>query len=293
MDVRIGGSESNTAIALSRLGLGVSWWSNLPDNPLGRRIENEIRRWGVDTSFVMWDEEASARAGLYFIDFGTSPRATNVHYDRAASSACAIRPDHVPIEPIEEARLLHLTGITAALSDSCAEAVAFAMQIAKRAGTLVSFDVNYRAKLWSPEKANRVLSQTLPNADLLFCPESDAKTVFGIEGGAESAARQLSERFGVASVVVTCSEGGARALTPEGEHSVSAFPLGQIVDRIGAGDAFSAGALFGYLAGDLQKGMEYGTAMAALKHTVPGDILLATRAEIEAVAAGARGGVSR
>lgn len=293
LDVRMGGSESNTAIALARLGLRTSWWSKLPDNPLGHRIENEVRRWGVDTAAVNWDKKSSARAGLYFIDFGTSPRATNVHYDRANSSACTIRPDHVSVDHIENSRLLHLTGITTALSDSCAEAVSFAIGFAKDAGKLVSFDVNYRAKLWSPDAAKVTLSRILPKVDLLFCPESDAKTVFGIEGSAESVARQLKERFGVPSVVVTCSEGGARAIDDNGAYSVSAYPLGQIVDRIGAGDAFSAGTLFGYLSGDLPKGMEYGTAMAALKHTIPGDILIATRAEIEAVVAGAKGGVSR
>src|SRR5579862_6975429 len=120
LDVRIGGSESNTAVALARLGLRSAWWSKLPANPLGRRIENEIRRWGVDTSGVIWDEDAGARAGVYFLDFGVAPRGIDVFYDRAASSASRLTAEEVTEARIAGARLLHLTGITPALSPSCA-----------------------------------------------------------------------------------------------------------------------------------------------------------------------------
>jgi len=151
LDVRIGGSESNTAVALARLGLRSAWWSKLPTNPLGRRIENEIRRWGVDTSGVIWDESPPARAGLYFLDFGVAPRGIDVYYDRAASAASALVPEEINPERIAQARLLHLTGITPALSPSCAQATERALALARQARTAVSFDVNYRAKLWSPE----------------------------------------------------------------------------------------------------------------------------------------------
>ncbi len=293
MDVRMGGSESNTAVALKRLGLRTAWWSKLPDNPLGHRIESEIRRWGVDTDAVVWDKNPSGRAGLYFIDYGTAPRATDVHYDRANSSACKLRSEEVSIEQIENTRILHLTGITTALSESCREAVSVAMQYAKQAGTRISFDVNYRTKLWSPQEAKAVLERVIPNVDLLFCPEADAKAVFGIVGGAANVAKELSQRFGVPTVVVTRTEGGANAIDKNGEYATQPYPLGQIVDRVGAGDACASGVIFGYLQDDLRLGMDYGAAMGALKHTILGDFLLATRAEIEAVVAGAKGGISR
>src|SRR5579862_7421140 len=102
LDVRIGGSESNTAVALARLGLRSAWFSKLPANPLGRRVENEIRRWGVDTSGVIWDESPEARAGLYFLDFGAAPRSTDVHYDRASSSASRITALEIESSPIAD-----------------------------------------------------------------------------------------------------------------------------------------------------------------------------------------------
>lgn len=293
LDVRIGGSESNTAVALARLGLRVAWWSKLPANALGWRIENEIRRWGIETSSVLWHRGAEARAGLYFVDFGVPPRATDVLYDRARSSACTLTPDEIDPMPIQEAKLLHVTGITCALSDSCASAVAHAIHIAKVAGTRVSFDVNYRSKLWSPEKAAEVLASLLPEVDLLLCPLADAHTLFGMVGSGEEVAHQFRDRFHIPSVVITCGGDGARATDDRGDWSASAYDLGTIVDRIGAGDAFDAGVLFGYLQGNLLLGMEYGSAMAALKHTLPGDLLLATRAEIDAVKQGNRGGVHR
>jgi 2-dehydro-3-deoxygluconokinase len=138
-----------------------------------------------------------------------------------------------------------------------------------------------------------VLKQILSQVDLLLCPLSDAETVFGMTGTGEEVAYQFREEFGIDSVVVTCGGDGGRAIDSRGEWSVGAYSLGTVVDRVGAGDAFDAGVLYGYLQGDLRLGMEYGSAMAALKHTVPGDLLIATKAEIELVLQGAGGGIRR
>lgn len=293
LDVRIGGTESNTAVALARLGLSAAWWSKLPANPLGRRIENEIRRWGVDMSGVLWDESPAARAGVYFLDFGTSPRGIDVYYDRAASAASTIRPEEVDATRIAQARLLHLTGITPALSPSCAEAVARAIALAKQTGTAVSFDVNYRARLWTPEAARRMLEPLLPQVDLLLCPLRDAETVLGMTGDGPDAARQLRARYGVGTAVVTCGEDAVAACDDRGDHFVMPLAVTNVVDRVGAGDAFGAGVLMGYLQGDLALGLEYGVVMAALKQTMPGDLLLSTRAEIEAARAGSGSAIQR
>ena len=282
LDVRIGGSESNTAVALARLGLRVGWWSKLPANPLGRRIENEIRRWGVNTSDVVWDDTPAARAGTYFLDFGLPPRGIDVYYDRAQSSASRIAPTDVDEDRIARAHILHLSGITPALSPSCAEAVVHAMQMAKQADTRISFDINYRAKLWSAEEAKRVLEPLLPQIDLLLTPLVDMELLFGITGDGAQVAREVKARYGCGTVVVTLGGGGALACDDKGEWAAAPHTLGQVVDRVGAGDAFNAGVIMGYLQDDLHAGLEYGTAMAALKHTIPGDLLLSTRQEIEA-----------
>jgi 2-dehydro-3-deoxygluconokinase len=293
LDVRIGGSESNTAVALARLGLKVAWWSKLPDNPLGRRIENEIRRWGVDTSGVIWDETPGTRAGLYFLDFGVPPRPTDVYYDRAASAASRLTAQEVDSRHVANARLLHMTGITPALSPYCAKAVSRALSLAKEAGMRVSFDINYRSKLWTPAEARTCLEPMLAQVDLLLCPQSDAALLFEIEGDGPDVARELRERYGVEVAVVTCGGDGAVACDDAGDFSATPYALGQVVDRVGAGDAFDAGVLMGYLQGDLALGLQYGTAMAALKHTMPGDLLLSTRAEIEAARTGAVSGIRR
>ena len=212
-------------MALSRLGLRVAWWSKLPDNPLGRRIENEIRRWGVDTAHVLWDASPSARAGVYYLDFGLPPRGIDVYYDRADSSASRITAIEVDAALIAGTRLLHLTGITPALSPYCAKAVARALALAKEHGVLVSFDTNYRSRLWTAETARRELEPLFASVDLLFCPQGDAETLFGIAGSGAEIAAELRDRYEVKSVVVTCAGEGAAASTRIGDDRSSGLPV--------------------------------------------------------------------
>jgi 2-dehydro-3-deoxygluconokinase len=292
-DVRIGGSESNTAVALARLGLRAAWWSKLPANPLGRRIENEIRRWGVDTSGIIWDHSGGARAGLYFLDFGVAPRGIDVYYDRASSAASTLTADEIDAAVIADARLLHLSGITPALSASCADAVERAIRCARQSETRISFDINYRAKLWNAAAARKILEPLLSQIDLLLCPQADAFTLFEIAGDGLEVAREMRRRYGVDAVIITLGGGGVAACDDQGDWSAAPHVLGHVVDRVGAGDAFNAGAIMGYLQGDLSLGLATGTAMAALKHTMPGDLLLSTRAEIEAARSGSHSGIRR
>ena len=293
LDVRIGGSESNTAVALARLGLKVAWWSKLPPTPLGRRIENEIRRWGVDTSGIVWDHAPSARVGNYFLDFGVPPRGIDVYYDRAHSSASTLTSAEIDLDLIRNARLLHLSGITTAISTECAEAVAYAITVAKLAGTSVSFDINYRAKLWDAPTAKRILEPLLPQIDLLLTPLADADLLFDVTGPGASVAREMKARYGCGAVVVTMGGDGAVACDDRDDWAVAPHTLGQVVDRVGAGDAFNAGIIMGFLQGDLKTGLEYAVAMAALKHTIPGDLLLSTRQEIDAARARASTNIRR
>lgn len=282
LDVRIGGAESNTAVAMARLGMRVAWWSKLPNNPLGRRIEGEVRRWGVDTSYTLWDDSPSARAGLYFLDFGLPPRSIDVYYDRASASASKITAIEVDSFPFTNAKLLYLTGITPALSPYCSKAVQRALAIAKEAGMQVAFDVNYRAKLWKPEEARRELEPLFASVNLLFCTQGDANNVLGVHGDGKTIVEELHERYEVEAVVVTTGETGASAFCRGQYLHKPALNAPNIIDRVGRGDAFNAGVIMGFLEENLQRGLEYGVVMAALKQTMPGDLLLSNRAEIEA-----------
>jgi 2-dehydro-3-deoxygluconokinase len=283
LECRTGGSESNVAVALARLGLRAAWISKLPANPLGVMIERRIRSFGVDTSGVLWEEDG--RAGVYFIEPAAAPRRARVLYDRAHSSASRMRPEEIDWSILDSVRHVHLTGITPALSDSCRSTVARALVEAKARGCSTSFDVNYRARLWSADAACEALEPLLAHVDLLITPLADAQLLWGLPADGEIAAAALRERFGAKVVAVTLGAEGA--LCHDGQvRSAASFPVRE-VDRVGAGDAFDAGLLFGFLQSDLDQGIAYGMAMAGLKHSIPGDEFVATREEVESLLAGA------
>lgn len=290
LECRVGGSESNTAVALARLGRSVSWWSKLPDNPLGRKVEASVRRWGVDVSSIIWSD--SGRAGLYFIEFGSPPRPHHVHYDRAHTAISTLRPEEVDWPVVHAARHLHVSGITVALSESCAETVTYAVKDAATRGMSVSLDVNYRSKLWSAQQAREALTPIVRGLDLLFCTLGDASNVFGISGSPIEVARRLQDRLGARTVVVTGSP--SHVVAAHGETLIRTDVIqSREVDRVGAGDAGNAGILHGYLDGDLELGLRYGCAMAALKQTMPGDELIVAKSEIEALVRGGHSGIQR
>jgi 2-dehydro-3-deoxygluconokinase len=274
LEIQVGGSESNTAIALSRLGQRVAWWSRLPDNPLGRHIANTLRAHGVDVSGVAW---GGNRLGTYFVEFGSPPRPTQVVYDRAASSASEMQPDHFDWSLVRKSRWLHLTGITPALSASCLATMRRAVQEARDANVPYSFDLNHRAKLWSYEIARPIYDELASQARVVFGAERDVQALYG----ASVTLQALHERWNGAVVVVTRGGAGAWAHDGSGEHQAPAFPV-DVVDRVGAGDSFSAGLLCALLDGKpLAEALRWGHAVAALKMTIPGDIALVSRAEVE------------
>ncbi|MEZ4569477.1 MAG: sugar kinase [Thermomicrobiales bacterium] len=180
LDISIGGTESNVAVALARLGRRATWLSALPANPLGRRIAATLRFHGVDTSRIIW--EPSGRAGIYFLEPGTAPRPTRVIYDRAGSAVAGIDPDSISYALVSSSRLLHLTGITPALSEGCAESCRRLVEQAGRASVPLMFDVNYRGLLWSPEEAAAGIQFFLDHVDLLFCGAGDARTIWQLDG---------------------------------------------------------------------------------------------------------------
>jgi 2-dehydro-3-deoxygluconokinase len=315
LDVQVGGGELNVAVGVSRLGLRSAWVSRLPENALGRLLENRVRQAGVDTSHVVWAEQG--RMGLYFVEFGAAPRASSVLYDRAHSAVSAIQPGEVNWSKIfEGAQWFHTSGITPALSDSAAQVTREALAAAKQAGLRVSYDLNYRGKLWSPEKAQAVQEPLMEYVDVLITTEEDTRVVFKIkaEGKADEqgftrvsaesyqeVARQLQEKFKFQAVAITLRE---NPLVWRNTWTAIAYADGkfyddvkyelEIVDRLGGGDSFSAGFIYGLLVKkSYAAAVRYGNAFSALKHTNPGDFNWATLAEVESLLKGASLRVAR
>jgi 2-dehydro-3-deoxygluconokinase len=280
LELRIGGSESNLAIALARLGLRTGWVSKLPINPLGALTARRIQSFGVDTSYVQW--APNARMGLYFIEPGAAPRSSTVLYDRAHSAASTMTPEEIDWSFLDLTRHLHLTGITPALSATALETTARAIAEARARGRTISFDVNYRARLWPAEAARDGLLPLIQDIDLLICPLADALQVFGLDDDPEAVARAMGELTAAPLIALTFPKGGALVWDRERFHQAEPLPV-VAIDRVGAGDAFDAGLLWGYLQGDVAKGLLYGTAMAAIKHTIPGDEWVSSLAEVEAL----------
>ena len=279
-----GGTESNTAIALARLGWRVGWVSRVPDSPLGRRIARDVALHGVDVSRVIWAKDG--RAGVMFLESGAVPRPARITYDRAGSAIARLVPDELDYAYLTSARTLHLTGITPALSASCREAWLRSAKAAKQAGRRVVVDVNYRSKLWSPAQAKATLEAVFPIVDVVISALADVQTIFGLPHDPELTAETFRNAYRLPMVVLTLGADGA--LAHDGKvtrHPI--FPT-EIVDRIGAGDAFSAGFLFGWDQRDIAWGLRCGCALAALKQTFRGDVTWTGREELlELAAAGA------
>src|SRR5262245_46112061 len=175
-DLQVGGAEANVAAACARLGLTAAWISALPANPWGERIRRELAGHGVDCAYVRMTE--GARVGVYFLEYGVPPRPVRVLYDRRDSAFARLTPAQVDWEPVRRARLVHLTGITPALGAAAPSLI----ERAVREASTVSFDVNYRATLWSPEEARAFIEPVFTRVRYLFIGQSEARTLFGLSG---------------------------------------------------------------------------------------------------------------
>jgi len=273
--VTIGGTESNVAVALARLGRQTAWFSALPENPLGYRIAGELRRHGVNVDHILW---TSGRVGLYFMEPGAAPRPTRVLYDRADSAMARIDPDAIDPSIVSDARILHLTGITPALADGAAAACLRLADAATQANVPVSFDVNYRARLWTPDEAARGIQPLLERTTLLFCGAADASTIWGLTGEPASVALALLDRSSAQTVILTLGEHGSLALTRDGRRFEQSAVAVEPVDAVGAGDAFAAGFLHRWLddATNIPAALHSAATLAAIKMTIYGDNAIIT-----------------
>ena len=295
LDVTVGGAELNAAIGLECLGIPTAWVSALPENALGRMIARQARASGVDTSSIHWMSEDKGRCGVYFLEEGVDPRPSSVTYDRKNTAIANVQPGTFDWRAIlRGASALHISGITLAISKGARAEAMEAVRVASETGVLVSFDLNYRSKLWSEAEARAAFVEIIPFVDILFASRGGLETFYGITGSHDDVMKQAIERLGVAAVTITRkrTKGSRRlkvqsmALGPSGVLATSDWRDLEVVDRLGGGDAYAAGFLAGYLENPaaLTKAVALGTAASALKHTMPGDFLCATREEIEAVA---------
>lgn len=295
LKMNVGGSELTVAAGVSRLGLSAAWVSRLPTNPLGRMAQNKAREFGVDTSHMVWSKED--RMGLYFVEYGSAPRASSVLYDRAYSAISRIKPGDVEWNKVlEGASWLHTSGITPALSDGAAAVTLEALKTAKEMGCRVSYDLNYRAKLWSQEKARSVQEPFMQYVNVLITTEEDTQRVFGIKSDDyKKVAEQLAERFNFEAVTITL-----RGTPSVWRNTWSAFAYAagklyedvtydiEVVDRLGAGDNYTAGFIYGYLTEGVEKAVRLGNAFSALKHTSWSDFNWTTREETETLLKGSK-----
>lgn len=288
-----GGAEANVAAALAAMGENAAVVTKLPLNEIGQNAIDALRKVGVDTSLIVRGGE---RTGLYYCEKGASQRPSKVVYDRVGSAISLARRNEFDWKKIfDGADWFHFTGITPALSDELAEICLDAAKNAKKLGLTVSCDPNYRAKLWSKDKASRVLMNLMPFVDVCITNVPQVSDVFGTTADNErELADKLIAKFGFKTVAFTRREsfsasdnGYSGALyTADGFAESRTYSM-RIVDRVGGGDAFAAGLIYAMTHGyDLQKAVDFAVAAAVLKHSIEGDVAYITVDEIEQLAGG-------
>ncbi|HEY0114172.1 MAG TPA: sugar kinase [Allosphingosinicella sp.] len=302
LDVHIGGAEANVAVGLACLGHSTSAVSRVPANALGEAATGYLRRYGVDTAHV---SSGAGRMGLYFLSPGAGLRASEIVYDREASSfALATAADYDWPAILEGADLLHISGITPALGPASAEVAVAAAEAAAAQGVPISFDGNYRAQLWQrwDSDPRAILTRLVSHAEILFGNHRDISLLLGSDfsGDGEQRRREASEaafaHFPKLKLIASTARHvddadthriSARIDTPHGSAQTDEVTVAGIVDRIGAGDAFAAGILHGIRSGrDLDWTVRSGLALTALKHSLPGDAALFAPRDIDAFMAG-------
>jgi 2-dehydro-3-deoxygluconokinase len=283
LDVYPAGAESNVISLLARLGRRTCWTGALPENPLGRLAANALQTAGVDLGGIVWSE--NGRMGTYYVEFGAPPRGTQATYDRAHSCASNLTPQEIDWQALLDTRILHLTGINPALSTACREMTREALRRAKQAGIPISFDVNYRQKLWPEAEAAETLTPLMQGVELLFCSAVDAARLFGCTGSMQEVAQAMRTRSAANTVVVTFGDQGALLWDGKTWLHETARPT-QIIDRLGAGDALAAGVIHGLLENDLPAGLRYGVTLAALALSQLGDMVVTNSKELEVLSRG-------
>ncbi len=304
LNVSFGGGEANVAVSLANFGLNAEFITRLPDNDLGESVIMDLKKHSVSTDNII---KGGERLGIYFLETGAVARPSKVIYDRAHSSIADIQTGMINWENIfENVEWFHWTGITPAISEGAALVCREAIEIANKKGITVSCDLNYRKNLWKyGKKANEVMPELVNGCDIILGNEEDAEKVFGIkpegidvskghvEGSAyESVGKQLMQKFPKSKKIIITLRGSVSAdhnswsgVLWDGKQLFQAqtYQITHIVDRVGGGDSFMGGLIYGLIQfpNDDQKALNFAVAASCLKHTIQGDYNLVTAAEVE------------
>ena len=301
-DVNYGGGEANVAVSLQNFGNEAFFVSKIPAHEIGQAAVNSLRRFGVHTDYVV---RGGNRLGIYYLETGSSLRSSKVIYDRACSSFSEATPDEFDFDAIfADADWFHWSGITPALSKNAAMLIEKACIAAKKAGVTISCDLNYRHKLWSAEEAQKVMCPLMSYVDVCIGNEEDAEKCLGFRPEADVESGQtdangytgiflgMVKKFGFKYVVGTlresfsASHNGWKAMIYNGKEFYKSrrYDITPIVDRVGGGDAFSAGIIHGLANGKpMDWALEFAVASSALKHTIPGDVNMVSTQEVESL----------
>lgn len=300
-----GGGEANVAVSLANFGLDCQFVTKLPDHDIGQAALNHLRRYGVGVDHIVLGE---GRLGLYFLETGASMRASQVIYDRDHSCIAEASVEDFDFEKIfSGVDWFHFTGITPALSDAAAQCVEAALQAAKKQNVTISVDLNYRKKLWTTDKARKVMSNLMRYVDVCIGNEEDAEKVLGfsVEGtdvaagklnlpGYRKMLQQMHETYAFKHVVTTlreslsASDNRWSAMLYDGKnyYQSKSYDI-HVVDRVGGGDSFAGGLIYALSSGySPQDALEFAVAASALKHTIPGDFNLVSIEEVERLSGG-------
>ena len=281
----LGGAELNIASEIGQLGLKTAMISKIPNNLLAAFIKNQMNASRVSENYLISDTADDSRIGVYYYEYGSYPRKPRVVYDRKHSSINNIDIKDVPETMFYNTRLFHTSGITLGLGGNAQKFAIECIRKFKEQGTLISFDVNYRANLWTGEEARACIEQILPFVDIFFCSESTANLTFGKTGDIKEILKSFSDEYDIAVVAAT-----QRIVHSPKSHTFGSviyekktdsyyeekpYEKIEVVDRIGSGDAYISGFLYGLLKenGNCQAALEYGNAASAMKNTVSGDML--------------------
>ena len=290
-----GGSELNVVSGVSMLGVPSGIITKLPKSEITKYVRQKIRYFGANTDYVITDDSPSARLGIYYYENGAYPRPSLVAYDRENSSFSRLKANELPSEIYEKAAILHTSGITLALCDEIRENAVKIINDFSKSGTIISFDVNFREALWSEDMARAKITAILPFVNILFISEETAKRTFKMEGSLCDIQEKLSKSYPNLEIIASTK----RKATSPSKHSFSSLVFDckerifyeeepyidiDVVDRVGSGDAYVAGALFGLLKHrSIEKMAKYGNAMAAMKSTVSGDVAKCDLYDIERI----------
>lgn len=293
----IGGAEMNVACGVSLTGLRTGVISKIPDSAIGDYVRNKVRFNGVSDDYLVYDRSKNARLGVYYYEMGAFPRKPQVVYDRAGSSITTLQLNDFPEEMYTNTRCFHTSGITLALSEQCRETAIEMIKKFKAAGALISFDVNFRGNLWTGAEAKECIEKILPYVDIFFCSEDTAKLTFGKTGDLRAVLKSFTDEYPISIVAAT-----QRTVHSPKRHSFGSVIYNakedkyyeeepyrdiEVIDRIGSGDQYCAGVLYGLLSSDMdcQRALAYGNARSAGKNTIPGDMPSMDKDEIDGIIA--------